>query len=523
MGLYQLHNDGSIWKYTGPPISGWQELDTNPKATAIASDGIDLYQLHNDGSIWKYTGPPVAGWQELDNNPKATAIAASGGNLYELHNDGSIWRYTSPPISGWQQLDNNPKATHIVADGAALYQLHNDGSIWKYTGIPFTGWQELDNNPKATAIAASGGNLYQLHNDGSIWKYVGPPLTGWQQLDTNPKATAIAADGANLYQLHSDGSIWHYVGPPITGWQELDSNPKGHAIVASGGKLYQLHSDGSIWLYVGPPITGWQELDTNPKGIAIAAGTPGFGSNNNYIFDDDCKPLLNLAVTIHVTEDIVCQSASGSTVGFGFQLNCYSPPSETSAWQQYVVALFGSEVIAAIDNWPLTGANLINDFFNLVALPSAKIPAGYTIEINLENDATGNVTGATYVIIDNTGHTLASVTKTLLQIAGTTTVDIAPIIGFELNLVGPVNSESAVLSSGAGTFTFRATNPLTPLTQEPSCAESGYITAETANSFYGPLSSIPATTFTQTFNVGTVSTEAPMISKVGKPRPSTRR
>jgi hypothetical protein len=54
------------------------------------------------------------------------------------------------------------------------------------------------------------------------------------------------------------------------------------------------------------------------------------------------------------------------------------------------------------------------------------------------------------------------------------------------------------------------------LSQEPSCAESGYITAETANSFYGTLSSNPSTTFTQSFNV---STEKPMISKKRKPRP----
>ncbi len=190
--------------------------------------GKDRYQLHSDGSIWLYTGPPITGWQELDNNPKTTAIATDGnGNLYQLHYDGSIYKYTGPPISGWQQLDNNPMSIAIAVDGQNhLYQLHTDGTIWLYTGSPR--WLMLDKNPKAIAIATDGsGRLYQLHNDGSIWLYNGPPITGWQELDNNPKTVAIAADGAgDLYQIHTDGSIYKYTGPPISGWLNIDNNPK---------------------------------------------------------------------------------------------------------------------------------------------------------------------------------------------------------------------------------------------------------------------------------------------------------
>ena len=41
------------------------------------------------------------------------------------------------------------------------------------------------------------------------------------------------------------------------------------------------------------------------------------------------------------------------------------------------------------------------------------------------------------------GNTKANVTKTLTSISGVTAADIAPITAFELNLVGPVNGESA--------------------------------------------------------------------------------
>jgi hypothetical protein len=57
---------------------------------------------------------------------------------------------------------------------------------------------------------------------------------------------------------------------------------------------------------------------------------------------------------------------------------------------------------------------------------------------------------------------------------------------------------------------------MTVLNAEPPCAESGYITAETANSFYSALCGTPSTMFTQAFNI---STEAPMIRKAGKFRP----
>jgi hypothetical protein len=102
--LYELHNDGAIWQYTGTVCQssgcpGWQELDNNSRAIAIAAQGGNLFELHNDGWIWQYTGTvcknsSCPGWNLLDDNPRATAIAASGSNLYELHNGGSIWRFT---------------------------------------------------------------------------------------------------------------------------------------------------------------------------------------------------------------------------------------------------------------------------------------------------------------------------------------------------------------------------------------------------------------------------------------------
>ena len=177
--VLQLHNDGSIFQYTGTPFS-WQQLDNNPATTAIvAAFGVPgPFILRNGSGIFQYTGTPFA-WQQIDNNPATTALATSiigpGFGLYELHNDGSgIWQFAG--ALEWQQIDNNPSTIAIVAaplnagDDAALYQLRNDGGIFQNdVSTPSSGWQRLDINPANVAIAA-GGALYQQHNDGSIFQ-----------------------------------------------------------------------------------------------------------------------------------------------------------------------------------------------------------------------------------------------------------------------------------------------------------------------------------------------------------------
>ena len=87
------------------PAPDGSSLDNNPKTVAIVAAGDRLYQLHNDGWIWRYTGTPCngercPGWERLDDNAKTVAIAAADDNLYQLHNDGWIWQYTGTTCTG---------------------------------------------------------------------------------------------------------------------------------------------------------------------------------------------------------------------------------------------------------------------------------------------------------------------------------------------------------------------------------------------------------------------------------------
>jgi hypothetical protein len=126
----------------------------------------------------------------------------------------------------------------------------------------------------------------------------------------------------------------------------------------------------------------------------------GLGSSSNYYLYTNCNPIVDLSVTINVTEDIVCRSTSPGTPpctpegvtpdkGFGFQLNANSPSGETVSIQQYVIALWGGELIGMVDNWPQgLAASTIDDYFSLTSVPEAlTLPAGYQLKIILRNNS----------------------------------------------------------------------------------------------------------------------------------------
>jgi len=254
---------------------------------------------------------------------------------------------------------------------------------------------------------------------------------------------------------------------------------------------------------VGPPTQGAQ----NPQSPG------GLGSNCNYIMytptsGGGCENLLEVSVTIDVTEDIVF--GSGPLPGFSFQLNCYSPSVDpmgvpyVCAWQQYVIGLNDKQLVAGINSFTATGGNIIlpsgvayqHPLGN--PLTGVRIPAGYKMSITLGNDGSGNVTSATWVVPGTAPFTVKI--QDILKTNGLPVTDVAPIVAFEMNLLGPVGNH-ATLSSGAGKFTYSAMSGLTVVSQEPACVAIDDISAETANSTYGELPPSPGNPFTQTFGI----------------------
>ena len=517
--------DGSSWaapaQIPGESSVG-PSLIVGPGGTLYAAwkgSGSDetLWYSTFDGSAWA----PQAQIPGVASSVGPSLAAGPGGGPYAAwkgsDSDETLW-YSSFNGASWAPQAQIPGAVSPVGPSLAaavkfvvdppLYAAwtgtDSDEQLW-YSTFDGSNWAPPAQIPGESSVGPSLAWFAPANADGMLyaaWKGSGSDETLWYS----------SFDGSNWAPQAQIPGVASSVGPSLAAgpggllyavWQGSDGDQR----------LWYSSFDGSNWAPQAQ-IPGAQAQIPG----SVPAPAWGLGSNSNYILYSDCNSLINLSVTINVTEDMVWQSTSGSPPtadGFGFQLNAYSTPGQLCAYQQYVIVLVEAELSGWVDNWGANG-QLMNEMVGLTTLPNVTIPAGYSIQISLANDNDGNIVGATYDVIDNLGNTQAKVTQDLLAIAGVTSADLAPITAFELDLVGPYNSESAVLSSGAGTITYEAASLLTVLSQEPSCTESSAITAETANSFYGPLPAAPSNTFTQSFNV---STAAPTIRKQGKLRP----
>jgi len=151
-----------------------------------------------------------------------------------------------------------------------------------------------------------------------------------------------------------------------------------------------------------------------------------------------CNHLLGLSVHIIVDTDIT------GTNGFGFQINAYSASGEYDGAQQYVVLLIPSgspSLMCMVDNWHSKQQQVINILDWLANLPSNTLPAGYQIIMTLLNDAVDNITGATFVVIDNHGNTVGNKT---ISLSGQPAQNLAPIVAFQLNFVGDIGGNTTM-------------------------------------------------------------------------------
>jgi len=320
-----------------------------------------------------------------------------------------------------------------------------------------------------------------------------------------------------LVQKNEDNQYWTTVDVPgMPGYFWLQSASQSLVIdidnsggVKSGSVLQALdkkNENNQYWTWVP---------------ASVAAPPNPLGSNSNYYFyggvDSKGKyiPIKDLVVTINVSQEIVTNPPCS------LQLNCYSPSKDLDAWQQYGISMAPSsnQLNSFAENWPLSGNNLFNiEPDGFITLPSdTTIPGGYKIVVQLNNDSSGNITGSV-VTVYNGSTKLGSQSITLIGQAlasgGTVSeADLAPIVAFQLNLVGWANGDISALTSGSGIFRYSSSTPMTAQSGEPADAESDYITAETANSIYSVVPSGSSTSFTQPWGIDT--THAP-IAPTGK-------
>ena len=229
----------------------------------------------------------------------------------------------------------------------------------------------------------------------------------------------------------------------------------------------------------------------------------GMGSNSNYFITNNCEnlsigreapPGTLAAVTLKPSQDVVVDN------GLSIQLNAYSARGHDVAYQQYVVWLDRNDTFlnCQIENWAGDGKEVVNSQFSadsstLAALPKpGTIPANYAISIVLLGDANNNITEVDFsCFTGKISHGKLHIDlRTLYNDQGklVTDSDLAPIVAFQMNLVGRGNGSATTFSSGGGNIRYSGGPAgLYEAVDIPSCIAYDFQTAETSNATYGPL------------------------------------
>ncbi len=242
--------------------------------------------------------------------------------------------------------------------------------------------------------------------------------------------------------------------------------------------------------------------------------TGGLGGSSNYLIYGGGNPLLNLTVTVEITEDIY------APFGCSFQLNCDFAPNSNTSWQQYtfIFDAITNEISASIDNWPTPAfaatVGAPGDLLNTNSGPLltltgqlGRIPAGTWFTVTLVT-VEGGIVQAVNFSLGMGQETLGAYTPSLgtLDVDGVNPPEVVPASGLDpvdavqLNIVGKYNLEYTYIESGAGTITYELTSPMTVVKSRPTNVE-GTFTGEQSNSTYGLLQVGTSLSIVQTFGV----------------------
>lgn len=259
---------------------------------------------------------------------------------------------------------------------------------------------------------------------------------------------------------------------------------------------------------------------------APAPPAPGLEGVSNYIICNgtNCQLLNRVVVTIVVTEPITCK------LGFTIQLNANSPLNfknyQFCSWQQCGFQVDPSgQLTCWVNNYTPSNGPSINtpdeDPFILGQLGAPSIPKGYKLVIALEYDGDLNVTASNFTVLDDQGNPTSSNDPYKIIYIGqplqvnnaapgalVTSEYLGPNAAFQINIVGvepdpgQPNGSNANFTSGRGTITYTASNPLTASSGIPLCANST-TTGERSNMLYGVLPAYPGNpSLTQVFYAG---------------------
>jgi hypothetical protein len=438
----------------------------------------DVFLIDLNGALNVFTCSPTQGWSP------AQKISADG-----MFSSGT--RIATSRQFGAGYLGHGDQTDVFVVD--------NSGALWVFYKFGSSRWLTEQLGPKGlfssesavTACRQFGANttdVFLLDSAATLWIATAQAASPWKLV---PLAQAQNWDGSSAL------AACQQVGSGTTPFPGNQTD------------LFLIDATSALNVYFVSGSEPWQRFVVPTA--AEFSGT-ALASNNNHVLMSNCQVLLGLQVLVTVTEDIVPIGQGG----FGFQLNGYSRKGSVDVWQQF--AIFnspGSETLTCeVQCWTLTKGFNIGGSLPLTGLPNNVLPKGWQLRFILTPDALYNIASATFEVW-NTTQQIANLPLDLLQWPAKnwtiTEADLAPLLGFQLDIVASGGAANATLTSGAGFIEYinqDITAPLTTMsaTTPATCFDpSHWPTGETSNVSY---SLVPATTagsivqFFQTISLG---------------------
>ena len=248
----------------------------------------------------------------------------------------------------------------------------------------------------------------------------------------------------------------------------------------SDSSLYLASFSGSAWSSQSKVIPG----DTGPDSDRSLLPSPS-GGNSNYLFaDSGGANLSGTSIQITIAEDIV----PDSTDNYSFQINCNGAAQPSGAapfvWQQFGFRIASGQIFAWVNCFrqqDLPGSPMINwdsrpprmpGSSGVVSLPSNRLRRGSQLTTTFTTDHSGNVTGFAFGIALPGEAVLDSPTLTLLSLNSSVKAsNLAPVLNFQVILVGENGGATTDFSAGEGVFLCSETNNLVASSSQIEAAE----------------------------------------------------
>jgi len=388
----------------------------------------------------------------------------------------------------------------------------------------------------ASTTAGAGLDSYPQKTTGTdnqLWEFVLDPAgSGYYFIKSKLDGNVIDIKGASTEAgalldawpqntTGTDNQLWEFVSDPAgSGYCFVKSKLNGNVIdIQDASTNPATPLDAYPWKLAGYDNQLWTVGGGSFPSVVgtVAQRSGGDSGYYNYIQANgsSCATLTGVKVTVNFTQDLVWESSNKPTVpGFSIQLNAETSSNQPLDWLQFVVHMGDDQGLWPwINIWKPAASGesgdptalWIQSVANpLVKLPqAARIPAGYSIIIALQNDSENRVTGASWQALDNTGKSIGSVSYALSTSdgGGVPPGDLCPIASFQVIFGGAMDGAYATFSSGAGVVVMQANQAMNVDASWPSCIGFTGGTAESSNIGYGPLESRASNMFEQAFGV----------------------